>query len=126
MNGQVIQCFLKSDLRCGHDGLAALAKKDGIRVKDLVPGQYVVFINARQDRMKLYATNQVVAYIKPEGGRIDLNTVREIPRVFLASGKIDYEAALRVRIERELLPTGEKRKSGLAAPLAIIKQKRVS
>lgn len=95
MSGRVIQCYLNSDLRCSHDGLAEVAKKDKIMVKSLEPGQYVVFINSKKDRMKVYASNNVLAYLRLEDGRrIDLNTVREIPRAFAASGRIDYDKAL--------------------------------
>ncbi len=102
-NGQILQCFLNADLRCGHDGLASLAKKHDLNVTKLIPGQYVVFINSARNRLKVYAASNVIAYLKlATGGRIDLNTVREIPRVFNGSGKIDYEEALRIAVNKSL------------------------
>lgn len=103
MSSRVIQCYLNSDLRNGHEGLTALAKKNGIHTGKLEAGQYVVFINSRKDRLKLYAANNVVAYLKLEDGRkIDLNTIRLIPQVFNGSGKIDYDRALRETLETAL------------------------
>jgi hypothetical protein len=100
---QIIQCYLNSDLRAGHDGLAKVAKKDSIHVNDLEPGNYVLFINKKKNKLKIYAANHVVAYLKmPAGEQIDLNTIPAIPRAFCGSGKIDYPKILRATLEREL------------------------
>ena len=92
---RVIQCFLGVNMIQGHDGLSKLAKGKGIDVKSLEPGNFVVFINNRKDRIKVYTANNVIAYLRMDSGKIDLRTISEIPRPFNASGKIDYDKALK-------------------------------
>ena len=94
--GRVLQCFLNADLRCGHEGLAILAKQNGIDITELKPGQYVLFINSHKDKLKLYACNNVVAYLKlPSGQRLNMATIQLIPKAFRGTGTIDYDKALK-------------------------------
>lgn len=94
--GRVLQCFLNADLRCGHEGLATLAKQNGIDITQLQPGQYVLFINSHKDKLKLYASNNVVAYLKlSTGQRLNMATIQLIPKAFRGTGTIDYDKALR-------------------------------
>ena len=51
--GRVLQVFLHADMRNGHEGLAIMAKEQGIDVSKLEPGQYVVFVNGANDKLKL-------------------------------------------------------------------------
>ncbi len=93
---RVVQVFMNADLRNGHEGLAKMAKEFKIDVEKLNPGEFVIFINAHKDRLKLYAANHVIAYLKaPKGGRLDLRTIQLIPETFMAKGKIDYDADLK-------------------------------
>lgn len=94
-SGRLLQVWLNQDMRNGHEGLAEVAKQGGLDVSKLKPGQYLVFINAKMDRIKMYGANNVVAYQVLEGGRkVDLRVVREIPKVFQSTGKLDYDLAL--------------------------------
>lgn len=99
---RALQVFMNADLRCSHDGLSALAKAQNIDVSKLEPGEYVLFINSGKNLLKLYAANNVIAFLKLKTGKIDLKTIRLIPQAFNASGKIDYDKTLREVIEREL------------------------
>lgn len=100
---KAIRVFFNVDLRCSHEGLEAVAKKNQIDPAKLQPGEYLVFINNYQDRIKLYASNHVVAYYKSPHGRIDLRAISKIPEAFKASGKIDYDAAVKKVIEEHLI-----------------------
>lgn len=101
--GRVLQVFLHSDMRCGHEGLAILAKEAGIDVTKLAHGQYVVFVNSASDKIKLYATSHVVAYMQlPKGQKFDLRVISEIPKAFNGSGKLDYDKALKGAVEGAL------------------------
>lgn len=101
--GVVLQCFLNADLRSGHNGLGTLCRKNGISVNDLVPGQYVVFVNSAKDRIKVYAANNIIAYMKlPRGDRVDLRVVQAIPRSFRGGGNINYDAALKESVTAAL------------------------
>jgi hypothetical protein len=94
-NNRVLQVFLNADLRCSHDGLREIAKKGGLDVKDLQAGQYIVFLNAAKDRLKLYAAGNVVAYMKqPDRGKIDPRMIAELPRAFNGTA-IQYEVAIK-------------------------------
>lgn len=100
---RALQVFLNADMRNGHNGLAALAKKYDMNVSKLTPGEYIIFINGAKDKIKLYAASNVVAYLKlPTGRVLDLNAIRFIPQAFQASGKIDYDSALRTAVEEQL------------------------
>lgn len=105
--GRILQVFMNANLRSGHDGLEKLAKDNGIKVRSLEPGQFVVFINTHKDKVKVFAASQVIAYCRLEKGRkIDMNVIREIPRVFLSNGRLDYEAALKEAVEQALARKG--------------------
>lgn len=100
---QILQCFFDADLRNGHDGLAAIAKKKKIDVTKLEPGRYIVFVNSSKDKIKMYAASNVVAYYKCRAGeKLNLLAIREIPKSFTASGQIDYDSALKIAIEKAL------------------------
>lgn len=104
--GRILQCFVNADLRLGHPGLSALARKYKIDVNQLGAGELVVFINPRRTKMKIFAANQVLAYIRPASGHVDLNTVRYFPAVFNAKGKIDYDEALKISVTEALKHNG--------------------
>lgn len=107
-NNRVLQVFLNADLRCSHDGLREIAKKGGLDVKDLQPGQYIVFLNAAKDRLKLYAANNVVAYMKqPDGGKIDPRMIAELPRAFNGT-TINYETAIKEALMKIFARRGRK------------------
>lgn len=100
---RAIQIFLDSDLRCSHDGLAMIAKKEKIDVSKLEPGEYVIFVNSAKDKCKVYAAFNVVAYLKPpKGHKIEMKVIQLIPVAFAATGRIDYDKALKELLEKEL------------------------
>ena len=99
---RALQVFLNADFRCAHEGLALIAKSHKIDVSKLEIGEYLIFVNTAKDRLKLYAANNVVAYLKLKTGKIDLRTIQLIPQAFNGSGRIDYDAALKEVIDREL------------------------
>ncbi len=100
--GKILQVFLGADLRNGHEGLALTAKQEKIDVAALAPGEFVIFINTKQDKLKLYTASNIVAYLKLPEGKIDLRVIQMIPKAFKASGKIDYDKHLKEIIEQNL------------------------
>lgn len=103
MRTGILRVFLNVNLRAGHDGLTKLAKDHQVKTSDLEPGSYIVFINAAKNKLKLYAANEVIAYLRLGKGRsIDMNTIRELPYVF--NGKfINYDAALKTAVEKQMV-----------------------
>lgn len=99
---RALQIFLNADLRNSHIGLAEMAKKSKIYVEKLEPGEYIIFVNAGKNKLKLYAAHNVVAYLRLERGTIDLRTISLIPQAFNGTGRIDYNAVLKEVIETEL------------------------
>jgi hypothetical protein len=107
MRSEIVQCFLNADMRNGHDGLAQLAKKHELNVLKLEPGQYIVFVNSARDRVKVYAASNVIAYLKLARGKIDMNTIQEIPKAFRGTGRIDYDAALKEALTKSMARKGK-------------------
>jgi hypothetical protein len=99
MSGKILQCFLNVNMQNGHDGLADICKTNGIKVKEIEPGSYVVFINTARDKLKLYAAGQVLAYLRLEKGqKLNMQVIKELPRVF-DGRQINYDLALKKVIE---------------------------
>lgn len=95
----ILQCFLNVDMRNAHDGLSVIAKKNGIDPEKIEPGSFIVFINSARTKLKVYASDQVVAYLRLESGRkLNMNVIRELPRVFNGRS-IKYDEALKSVVE---------------------------
>lgn len=108
---RVIQIFFKADLRCQHDGLAQIAKLKGVDVTKIKPGEFVVFVNAAKNRLKLFAANGVVAAWRARAGQeINMLAIAEIPAAFAATGELKYSDALKAAIEKQLAKKEEKKK----------------
>lgn len=98
---KIIRYFPDSNLRSGHRGLAMLAAKNGIKVNSLGAGEFLIFVNKRQNMLKMFASGNIIAHYKKEdGSRIDPRTIAHIPRHFSGS-KINYDAALVQVLRRE-------------------------
>lgn len=101
---KTVHVFLGSDLRSGHLGLAAQAQKNKVSLKELEKNEAVVFINRKKNKMKAYAYNGVLSYVRfddPKRG-IDLGALDEFPKAFDAEGQMDYSKALRAALEKKL------------------------
>lgn len=104
---RITRVFLNVDIRNGHIGLAQLAKEHRIDVNKLDNGEIVVFINTKRNKMKVYASNQVLAYVSRDT-RISLDAVKFIPLAFGARGRFDYDEALRLSVN-EALAKGQRK-----------------
>jgi hypothetical protein len=102
-----VHIFLGADLRAGHEGLAAICRKERVDLSSLHAGDCVIFINARRDKFKAYSPNGVVSYYKSPDPRrlIDITALNAIPLAINGRGVVDYPRALRASlIERLKLP----------------------
>lgn len=106
---RVLQVISPVDMRCSHDGLRAVClEKGGLDPHELKPGQYIVFLNAKKDHLKLYAAhNLVVSYKVPGGGRIDMRVIAQIPTFFNGSA-INYDGAVEKMLEQYFARRGKK------------------
>jgi len=83
MRNQVVRFFPNTDLRCGHKGLGILAKKHRINAEDLRQGEYLIFLNRAKDKLKMYASGNIVAYLKmPRRQPVTMEIISNIPNHF--------------------------------------------
>lgn len=82
--------------------LAKVASKNGINLKSLGQGEYVVFTNRAQNSIKMFAGSaNLIAYFKLPSGKLDLRTIASIPEYFNGT-EIEYQAALKRTIEKDM------------------------
>lgn len=97
----IVGYFPEADLRCGHSGLSQQATKAKIDLKNLARGEYVVFLNKRQDKMKIMTAGNMLVYQKTFNySKINPHIISLIPKYFGGRG-LDYEGALREAIEKD-------------------------
>ena len=92
---RLVRFFPETNLGNGHDGLAKIAMKHDVDVKNLSQGEYVVFLNKARTALKMYAPNFIVVHQRlPQGAHVDLRVIERLPLHFNGT-KINYSAALR-------------------------------
>ncbi len=98
---RIIRFFPNTDLRCGHDGLAKIAKEQKVSVTKLEKGEYVLFVNKSLTAAKLFVPGNIIAYLRMPGNqKIDPRTIALIPKFFNGS-KISYDDALSEVLKKE-------------------------
>jgi len=99
---KIIRYFPDVFMGNGHNGLSQLAKSNGIDLRSLKPGEFAIFVNKDQTALKLYACNNVIAYLKMPGNmKIDSNTIINIP-CFFNGTRINYDKALAKTLKEKL------------------------
>lgn len=98
---KIVRYFSHVFMGNGHNGLRKLALKHGIKISDLEPGEYVLFMNSRFTALKMFAPGNIVAHYKSPHGRIDPRVIALIPRYFNGS-KIDIDGALREALLKDM------------------------
>lgn len=98
---RVVRYFPNTHLGNGHEGLAKIAQKNGIKVNDLPWGEFLIFMNSKHTMLKMYSQGGLVCHLKMPGGtKIDPRTIALIPKFF--NGKeIHYSAALEKVINKD-------------------------
>lgn len=97
---RIIRYYSNIDMRCAHNGLKEIAKKDRIYLSLLKPGEFVVFLNSRQTVMKIYTAGETIVHVKVPQGRINPGVISLIPHFF--NGKrFDYNAALTHKLKKD-------------------------
>jgi hypothetical protein len=85
--------FPNTDLRCGHDGLFKLAVQKGCSPNSLGKGEFLAFVNRKQTSIKLYASGEVIAYLRLTKGRLDPKVIQHLPEYFDGT-QIHYDKAM--------------------------------
>lgn len=101
--------FLGADLRQGHEGLVDHAKKKGVKLRELPPQTGVVFFNRKMTGMKLYGSGGMLGYLRRDELQrpFDLEAVSEFHRCFDKNGELDYDKALKLRLEKFMAKRGQ-------------------
>lgn len=100
---QIVRCFFDTHMGLAHDGLRQVAANHSIKLDTLEPGEFVVFINSSRDRLKVFAASNTFAYWRSRNGsKLDLNAIREIPRVFGGTAIGEYDKALEIALTKRL------------------------
>lgn len=108
MKNEIIQLCLNADLRCSHDGLSDMLKKNfKIDTMKLDAGEYVVCVNSAKTIVKIFTGGNVIAHYKSPHGMIDLRTLKSIPK-FFNGRSFNYEGALGDTIRKEIRERLEK------------------
>lgn len=99
---KIIRYFANTFMGNGHNGLSAIAKKEGLDLSNLHKGEFVIFVNSKNTALKMFAPGNVVAHLKmPGNGRLDLRTIALIPKFFNGT-EIKYDKALEMLLRKEL------------------------
>lgn len=102
--------FLGVDMRISHDGLKFHAMKHfKVNIEGMKQGELAVFISADKRRLKTYAWNHVVSYLRSVeyAGPIDIAAIDEIVKSAQKNGRVDYSAALKASLEKRLSARGQ-------------------
>lgn len=101
MTNRIVRYFPDTHLGNSHQGLADIASKHKIRVNALEIGEFVVFVNKKQNALKMFASGNVIAYLKtPDGRRLHPKAIGMIPN-FFNGREIKYDAVLTEVINKE-------------------------
>ena len=92
-----------ADLRRGHPGLSEQARKLGINLQTLNPGEFVAFVNNKKSGIKFFAggTNMLGYFKMPGSQQFNVKVLRVLPRYF-SGGQLHYQAALEEIIRNEV------------------------
>ncbi len=78
-----IKAIFDVNLGKGHQGLSEIAASLGVKTDSLDRGQFVLFLNKAQTAVKVFASNNVVAYYKnPDRKPMTMVQLANIPRCF--------------------------------------------
>ncbi len=100
---RVIRFFPETCMSNGHQGLKAMAEKNGIKLSSLDRGEFLLFMNKSQTAVKLYTRGNLIAHYRGDH-KIDIRTLTMLPRYFNGVD-IDYRGAVKEVIEREFRRT---------------------
>lgn len=81
MSNRILRVFFDIDMRNGFEGLDLLLKKERMSLAKLRKGEFLVFLNRKQNTMKICTQNNAMIYVRSQS-RIDLNLLTHIPTYF--------------------------------------------
>ena len=110
---KLVHIIWDADLRGRQPGLAAQMKTVAkLKPTDLDPGELVVFVNRKRDKIAVLAgvseeeSLGVMGYYCSPSGRVDTMALQYIPQSFGANGRMDMNEATRKAILERLKKKG--------------------
>lgn len=94
---RIARVFLDCDMRCGFEGLRAVAKDTKFEGK----GDFILFINGPGTAFKMLVGNQYLTYYKNGNRRIPLEAIQLLPEFFDGT-KFDLQGAIRKAVMGKL------------------------
>ena len=102
MSNYLLSYFPETDLRYGHDGLAAVAKKAGKPVSKLKIGQFLLFVNRKQSAVKIITADNIMIHLKSkDNAPLNFRAINMLPKYFNGT-RFNYAGALRESLEKAL------------------------
>lgn len=99
---RIIHVFPKTDLRCGHIGLAAIAAKAKRHVENLDPTDFLFFLNTAQNQFKLLGAKGLLVHWKaPDNRRVVVEAIKHIPLAFQGD-EFDFNIAVKASLKETM------------------------
>lgn len=113
---RILTLIPDADMRSRHEGLLDQAMRKGVRKKELVPGNLIVFLNTKKDRIMILGFRDeedrfgILSSWRSPSGRVPLAAIQYIPEHYGSKG-LDMDAATKKALEK-LLRRARKPKDG--------------
>lgn len=87
--------ILDVDMRCNHDGLVELLKKNRIKIKE---NDFVVFMNRSRTMIKMFCQGkEALLHYKKDGRVLDPGIIPYLPK-YCGGGELHVEKAVRAHL----------------------------
>lgn len=100
MKPKIIRIFTDIDMRSQHLGLTNIAANENVDLPNLDQSEFVVFINKRKNKMKIFVHGNTFSYTQRSD--IDMRAIKEVPKYFGYGGPVSYDKALETVIRKNL------------------------
>lgn len=105
------QAFLDIPGNWRHDKLTEVAKKGGINLAELAPGDFVLFMNGDWSRMFLMGHGNVLVDLKaPKRHKISILFLKALPKLFRSGASLDWATAMKPLLETYLVERGKQKR----------------
>lgn len=90
--GRIAHFFLDVDMRCGHEGLFDLVKKNKIK---LVENDFIVFMNTARTIIKMFCQGkEVILHYKNDNRVLDPGIIPHLPK-YCNGEKLNVDGAIK-------------------------------
>jgi hypothetical protein len=93
--GTIIRYFPNTHMCYQHASLADIARDAGLRVENLRPGEFLVFMNRPQTALKVLGVGGTLIYFRMPGTEVINPEIIPLIPFFVCGGKLNYQGALK-------------------------------